>query len=295
VKIRNVKMRCALLLFLGMVTAWEGAAAQGELGGEGWGYKFDPVMGWKHVGTEDALIVLGHDTLPGMVFVYPHQETDMAGLKNQMLKGVQEQDLQLKPSSPLQKLGNNAFVADYAGVSGNERAKARGIGNLSPYGGGGAYIFAVTTSEKYTKAYASVAEAIAKNMRFLKIDTARLVQKFAHRWTHLSSSGYRQTDLYFYPDGRYADSFEASYGGQSTDEFGHQDGHWGAVGTEQGQGHWKVRGNFRRGQIIVTKGDGAETVLNYEVNVQDGETYWGEYLFNGEKYFINDKGIYGTD
>ena len=144
-KIRKAKMRCAVLLFLGMVTAWEGAAAQGELGGKGWGYKFDPVMGWKHVGTEDALIVLGHDTLPGMVFVYPHQESDMAGLKNQMLKGVQEQDLQLKPSSPLQKLGNNAFVADYAGVSGNERAKARGIGNLSPYGGGGAYIFAVTT------------------------------------------------------------------------------------------------------------------------------------------------------
>jgi len=29
--------------------------------------------------------------------------------------------------------------------------------------------------------------------------------------------------------------------------------------------------------------------------VQDGKTYWGEYLFNGEKYFINDNGIYGTE
>ena len=111
----------------------------------------------------------------------------------------------------------------------------------------------------------------------------------------ISSSGYRQTDLYFYPDGRYSDTYEASYGGQFNDPYGNQAGNWGAVGTEQTGGRWTVRGNFQRGKIFITKSDGSESVLDYEVHVQNGETFWGEYYFNGVMYFINDKGIYGTE
>ena len=143
--------------------------------------------------------------------------------------------------------------------------------------------------------HTEAAEASDKNMHLLKIDTSRLILKFAHRWTHLSSSAYRQTDLYFYPDGRYADTYEAGYGGQFNDQYGNQTGNWGAVGTEQTGGRWKVRGNFQRGQIVIMKNDGSEKVLDYEVHVQNGETFWGEYYFNGVMYFINDKGIYGTE
>ena len=271
------------------------AQSAGEIGGEGWGFTFKPTMGWKQVGGEDGLIILGHDTIPGMILIYPHQEANMAGLKNQMLEGVYEEDLQLKIDSQLKQITDTAVAADYSGIAGPEQAKARGVGNLSPYGGGGAYILAVTTAAQYTPQHTEAAEAIAKNMHFLKIDSSRLIQKFAHRWTHLSSSGYRQTDLYLYPDGRYADTFEASYGGQYNDKYGNQTGNWGAVGTEQACGSWTVRGNFQTGQILIKKNDGSESVLNYEVHVKNGETYWGEYYFNGVMYFINDKGIYGTE
>ena len=61
------------------------AQSAGEIGGEGWGFTFKPTMGWKQVGGEDGLIILGHDTIPGMILIYPHQEANIAGLKNQML------------------------------------------------------------------------------------------------------------------------------------------------------------------------------------------------------------------
>jgi hypothetical protein len=268
--------------------------AQGEIGGEGWGFKLKPVMGWKQISAKDGLIMLGHDTIPGMILIYPHHEVDIPSIRNKMLEGIEEEDIRLTVSGDIQARDNNTLAADYAGTVGSERAKARGIGNLSPYGGG-TYILAVTTAEKYSKKHVSAAEAIAKNMKFLKTDVAQLVRKFAHRWTHLSSQGYSQTDIYFYSDGRYADNYEASYGGQFKDQYGSQSGNWGAYNSDKGRGRWTVRGEFRRGQIFITKNDGTETVLNYEVHVKNGVTYWGEYFFNGVMYFINDKGIYGTD
>ena len=107
-KTRNAKMRWSVLLFIGMTAAWEGAAAQGELGGEGWGYKFKPVMGWKHAGTEDALIILGHDTLPGMVFVYPHQEAGMAVRYRNSGTMPSQQTMQALPATNGQRHGGSA-------------------------------------------------------------------------------------------------------------------------------------------------------------------------------------------
>ncbi len=45
-----------------------------------------------------------------------------------------------------------------------------------------------------------------------------------------------------------------------------------------------IRGNRERGQIIITFQDGRKTVLEYQVHVEKGQTYWNEYLFNGELY-----------
>ena len=62
-KIRKAKMRWSLPLFVGMMAAWEKAAAQRELGGEGWGYKFKPVMGRKYAQARQHSCEEAHPSL----------------------------------------------------------------------------------------------------------------------------------------------------------------------------------------------------------------------------------------
>ena len=111
-----------------------------------------------------------------------------------------------------------------------------------------------------------------------------LVWKFAGRWDHVSSN--TLTNLYFKPDGTYEDAYEAGYSGQMQDQYGYQTGHWGAVGSEQGVGHWRPEGTLHEGKIYITKQDGSQTVLGYKIQYRHGEYYPGEYYFNGKLYSV---------
>jgi hypothetical protein len=115
-------------------------------------------------------------------------------------------------------------------------------------------------------------------------DLASLVWKFAGKWSHYTP--HRETHMYLVPDGSYSESYDASFGGQFFDQGGHQTGHWVSAGSQRGKGRWHITGTLKHGKIFITKQDGSEIELNYQVHIKDGEIYWGEYFFNGDLYAV---------
>jgi len=115
-------------------------------------------------------------------------------------------------------------------------------------------------------------------------DLTSLVWKFAGKWSHYTP--HTETHMILAPDGSYSDSYDASYGGQFFDQGGYQTGHWGGTGSERGRGRWRITGTLKRGRIFITKQDGSETELSYQVHIKNGEIYWGEYFFNGDLYSV---------
>ena len=111
-----------------------------------------------------------------------------------------------------------------------------------------------------------------------------LLYKFAGRWDHVTAN--TLTNLFLKPDGTYEDAYESGYSGTFTDQGGFQTGNWGATGAEQAQGIWRIEGSLRQGRIYLTGQNGNERILDYQVHVKGGETFWGEYFFNNRLYSV---------
>ena len=251
-----------------------------EVGDPNWGYKFQPPSGWKsQKGYKGA--ILGHDTIAGMILVFPHMEASFQQVQAQMQSGLAEEGVQLYLTGALQPFGNNAVAGEYAGIFDGQQVKARGVGTFSPHGGG-AYIVALTTPDKYGSQLSGAADAIARGMQYFKVEVSELVRHFSGTWASATSN--TLTNITLAPDGSYSDTYEASYWGDFKDDVGDKVGHWDTFGQDRSKGRWTVRGNKQQGVIVITSQDGSETVLEYRVHVEKGQTYWNEYWFNGQHY-----------
>jgi hypothetical protein len=254
--------------------------ASGEVGDPNWGFKFKPPDGWKFQKNGSGAI-LGHDTIAGMIIIMTHMAGNLQEVQDQLQKGLQEEGIQLSLTGTLQPLGDNILAGDYEGIANGQQVKARGFGTLSPYGGG-AFIIAVTIPEKYGSPLTTPAEAIAKSMQYFKVEASELMQHFAGTWVNSTTN--TETQMTLAPDGSYFENYEASYSGGFSNQYGSDLGGWGTARQDQGQGRWTVRGDRQQGSIIITKKDGGQIVLEYKVHVENGETYWKEYWFNGKLY-----------
>jgi hypothetical protein len=259
--------------------------APGEVGDPNWGFKFRPPQGWKFNKDHNGAI-LGHDTIAGMIIVFPHHQTNLQAIAQQMQEGLVEEEIYLMPSAQLQQKGNNTIWGDCSGTWQGQQARGRGFGTLSPYGGG-AFVLAITIPEKFGTEIAGAAEAIADGMQYFKVDVSHLTRIFVGRWASYSGSsgGGTLTNWTFYPDGTFEDASETSYSTEySSDGMGLPDTHVGAVGTSSNRARWTVRGGERQGQIIIIYPNGNERYIDYAVHVRGGQTYWREYSFNGSLF-----------
>ena len=246
-----------------------------------WGFQFAVPEGWVSQQSADGAI-LGHNTIAGMILVLPHQIKNIQSLHQELAGGLQDEGVSLMVSGSLQQIGNNALAGEYSGYIQGEQAKAWGVGTLSPYGGG-AYIIAATTPEKYGKEIKSAADAIAANMQYFKPEVSDVMRHFVGKW--VTTTGSTTDNMYLYPDGTYSDYYEASYSGNFSDGSGDVTGNWGTANQESNRGRWTVKGDKDSGRIIVTYPNGNQSVYNYRVHVERGEYYYNEYNINGRHYW----------
>jgi hypothetical protein len=245
-----------------------------------WGFKFQPPAGWKSQ-QGDRVIILGHAFIAGLILILPHLAPNNQDVRQQMVAGMAEEGMSLSLVETLQSFDNNGVVGNYEGLYNGQQIKARCIGTVSPYGGG-TYILALSTPERFSSELSSAAETIAQRMRYVKVEVSDLLQHFAGTWGSVSSN--RITRITLTPHGDYYETYEAAFSGQFHNQFGDQTGTWGTARQDQNRGRWTIQGNKAQGHIIITVQNTRQHVIAYCVHVERGRTFWQEYWLNGELY-----------
>ena len=250
--------------------------AADEVSEPSWGFKFSLPKGWKvEKGPGGAL--LGHNTVAGAIWVIPHTASSLQQVQAQMQQGLVEQDVQLQPSSALQSLGSNAVAGTFSGIYQGQQVKARGIGTLSP-NGGGAYIIAMTSPNRLGWELQGAADGIASSMRYFSAQQSagtggiggagsggqQLMRQMAATYYSFSSagpasSGGTERRVILCPDGTYHSGSESGYsGGAGTS------GAWGSASQRSGRGTWRVQGNINQGVVTMIDSSGNPTEYRYE-------------------------------
>ncbi len=249
-----------------------------ETGDLSWGFKFPNPDGWTVRKTSEA-ILMGHNSIPGLILILPHMVNTIQELEKELYSGLQESEISLNLSGNLQSISQNISAGDYTGTLEGQQVKARGIGTVSPFGGG-AYIIAITTPDQYGTEIRNSAESISRSMQYFKPDNDDLFKHFVGKWRHFTTN--TATWIYLYPNGIYSSQYESSYYGDLSGG-----GNWSAMGQDQSAGRWTVKGNKEQGQIIIKLNNGNEIIYNYRVHEENGEKYYWEYWFNGQHYRKN--------
>jgi hypothetical protein len=252
------------------------AAARGnEVSDPNWGFSFTLPKGWKQQKTAEGA-VLGHDTIAGVIMLLPHSMRSLNDVRAQMEEGLQDEEGQLAPTGAIKSMGENLLTGEYAGVYQGEQVKATAFGTLSPHGGG-VYLIALSTPEKFSSGLSSAGKTIAKSMRYKKAAASAVPSYFAGTW--VSTTKNTETRMTFRSDGTFSEYGEASYsGGAGTDNA------WGTAGNNSSSGRWTARGTRERGVLTITYQNGTQRDVQYQVHVEGGETYWSEYYFANDLY-----------
>ena len=240
-----------------------------------WGFAFTPPPGWKYQKDYQGAM-LGHDEIAGLILVIAHQASSLQEVTSEMRKGMAEEGIYLAPEGQVTQLGNNVLTGEYTGNVQGEQARARGFGTLSPYGGG-AYIIAVTTPEKFGADLQGAAEALVSSIRYVPVDVAALTQNFFGTWVYISSSGSTLKNLIFSPDGSFEWIGETSFVYQTptdvTEGYGKH---------PESRGRWTVRGSMDGGVITLTLPNGEQRYLEYRA---ESPGRHNRYYFGDTVYF----------
>jgi len=231
--------------------------------------------------------LLGHTSIAGAILVFSHTSPTVEAMRADMAEGLHEEGMQLTFTGPLTAFGTNGLAGAMTGFAGGGMARARGIGVVTP-GGGGAYVVALTTPEAWTAGLSAAADVVARSVAARQGagppassssivpssaggGQGTLLQHFAGTWKSYSKHTERTVQLR--PDGTYYDLYTSSYGGSG----------WVAGGDSRASGRWTVQGDRSAGVMTFTDDEGA-TAVRYQVHQDKGQVYWNEYFFDGTLY-----------
>ncbi len=109
-----------------------------------------------------------------------------------------------------------------------------------------------------------------------------LAQRFAGKWYSFSGGG-SESQMAFCPDGNYYESYEASYSGSSSDQYGNETMNWGQASASSGDGTWSIEGTVQKGTITVKYRNGSTTTISYQQSNDDPQCYY----FDGRLHCYN--------
>jgi hypothetical protein len=245
-----------------------GAAPGRRFNYEKWGLSFRIPGDWK-VGERSGALLLGSDTEAGLMIIRFLRRTNLQALAEGYQEGMQEEGLQLAPTTQLENFtagGNQGLAGEMAGMAQDgARIRARAVGVPSPFGDA-AVIFGLTTEEKYAGLKPRV-DALASTFSFAEPPAGAGAgpEFLAGQYYYISTSSYGSTERYIdmCSDGR----FSSRTGTYST----------GDAGTGYGEGgqsaQWTAEGDENQGAIIVTN--------------PNGETERYEYRRSGSDLIVN--------
>lgn len=180
-----------LLLFMNSTSA----QLTGEVNYDHLGIRFQIPAGW--LGQEmEGGILLGHNSIPGLVLVTLHEHNSLAALQQDARIGINEANgTSLNLASQIQTLDQQTIGGEYAGTIEWTPAKAYALSTLNPHGSG-LTVFAAASADAYNDSYRQLALQIKQSIRFSKPDIGDIVNQWK---PFLSGMRLTYMDSYYSP------------------------------------------------------------------------------------------------
>ncbi len=246
------------------------------------GVRFSAPAGWKYE-KRQAVYVMGHMTIPGMILVMPHESNTIQELQSAASEPLyQADDGQLLVTGSPVSLASNMIAADYGGQLQGKQAQGRIVGVVSPHGGG-FLVMAGADAAGYGPQHAQLAESVARSMSFSKPqappEAAMWKQKlagmrvkyFKHGGSSDAGGAYSwsdERDIDLCSDGAFQSSggFQGSLGTANASAIMNPGsrttaGQWSIVG-QAGQPALQLRHSTGSVETYVLSADGTKTLLN---------------------------------
>ena len=258
------------------------------------GLRFRVPAGW--IGRQtDSGFIMGSETQPGMIVVFPHAAATLETLKQGAADGWvdAEDQVNLTAAGQVRQIGSNGVAVELAGTVQTEKARARAIGLVSPFGSG-LFIIAGTAEEKYGPQYAKLADQVAASVEFFKPEVPKeastWTERFSGRCVAYMKSSYssgpsyggfstgsgwsEKRYLYLFEDGR----FQANGSFSGSFDSG---GGFGSVGSgpQRQSGTWKVIDQAGQSHLVLEHaGSGRES---FKLSRQGTQTF-----LDGRRWFV---------
>jgi hypothetical protein len=285
-----------LLLAFSAFTGTAGAQpamVEGRVSAAEAGFSYMTPEGWITQSLQ-GVYRIASSSAPGVILVYPHQHGSLDELRRLAMEGLQEDDgTMLAPASQPQSFAPNGVVADYSGLFQWTQAKARGIGLLSPHGGG-VVILALAESGSFTDEFGGLADQIARSVEFTKPKTGpiadvwrqklagmRVVYMESYSSSGGSYGGYStgggysmETNYYLCSSGDFSSSDSSSLSVDTGGAFGN------SASSGRGEGRWEVA--VVAGTPVLRLSYHSGQVVQYELSTDDGQK---TYL-DGQRWYV---------
>lgn len=242
------------------------------------GLSFITPLNW--IAKKDAQsgsYIMGSNTIPGLIIVFPHSYSSIQELVNSASEGFVDDGVRMYPSGEVETISSNTAGADFSGSFNGKQAKAYVIGVVSP-NGGGLLAMCLTEASKYSLQHKKSAIELAKTVQFFQPKVSADSRWIAGKY--YSYVGSTERKLTLCPSGIYYYNSESSYSGSSTDSGGYNTGAWGTANANRGDGRWEIVGNRQQGTLIFISSNGSREEQRYQVG--DGCIY-----INGVKMGYN--------
>ena len=244
------------------------------------GYQFNIPKDWVSQKNQDGSYLIGHNTKPGFILVMPHNYTSVQQIYQETISGIQDEGIQLTPSSDLTTYGKNGLIGNFNGYIEGQTVKADAISLVSNYGGGLSILIAVR-SDLYKTEYLTIIQSIANSVVFSKPKTSPIAQQWTTRLTGKklqylkTANGFSDKtiiDLCRSGQFGYYNNSSGMSGGMTTLTY---------AGQNKGHGTWKI---IARGQepLLILRFNNGEV---YEYNLTNRDSN-GQINLNRRRYFV---------
>lgn len=128
------------------------------------GLSFDIPEGWSGDQYEDY-IILGHQTVPGLMVLFQNESQTAQELKELAMKGIIDEGVNLKPKSEFILQSDQRVQGEYEGIYQGNQVRAFAVGLINGFGKGMS-IIVLTSTESFAAQHIDEANKIAASVKF---------------------------------------------------------------------------------------------------------------------------------
>ncbi|MCW5518630.1 hypothetical protein J1N09_02180 [Aureitalea sp. L0-47] len=156
----NLKRLIVLFLILNLSTM----EAQQKIDLPDFGLSFTIPEGWTG-GEQDDYIVLGHQSIPGLMVLSENSSADAKSLKQLAMQGLRDSGIDFQPKEEFNLISDSRVEGIYEGNFNGSQATAYAIGLINGYGKG-MNIMVITETSVYSEQHQNEARKLANSVKF---------------------------------------------------------------------------------------------------------------------------------